>query len=371
MQHSFNKPIRVLVVEDSRVQRELLVGMLNTSGEFVVVGTASNGNEAITAAQQLRPNVIAMDIHLPILDGYEATRQIMQQCPTPIVLISSQDDAARRSIAALAVGALAVVAKPRGRVGAASAPELDDDRAAFLTTLRLMADVRVVTRHPIRSPTTDYQLPATGQSETLVVGRHAAFVVPQVLVIAASTGGPAALQLVLRGLGADFPLPVLVVQHIARGFVPALAEWLNTTVPLPVRVACQGERLLAGRVYLAPDDHHLTIRTPGFASLRPRVDNDRYCPSADHLFETAARAYGASVIGLVLTGMGDDGTRGLLALRTAGAPTLAQDAASCVVYGMPRAAVEAGAIMHSEPLATIAGTILGLVGTVARNVGVS
>jgi two-component system, chemotaxis family, protein-glutamate methylesterase/glutaminase len=371
MKRSSDTPIRVLVVEDSRAQRELLVGVLNASGEFVVVGTASNGSDAIAAAQQLRPNVIAMDIHLPILDGYEATRQIMQQCPTPIVLISSQDDAARRSIEALAVGALAVVAKPRGRVGAAVAPAQDDDHAAFLMTLRLMADVRVVTRHPARLPTSSHRSSATGQLRTVVVDRHAALVAPQVLAIAASTGGPAAVQRVLRGLGAGFPLPILVVQHIARGFVPALVEWLNTTVPLPVQVASQGERLLAGQVYLAPDDNHLTVRAPGFASLRPLAADDSYCPSADRLFETAAHAYGAGAIGLVLTGMGDDGTRGLLALRAAGAPTLAQDAESCVVYGMPRAAVEAGAIMRSEPLATIAGTILGLVGNVARDVGAS
>ena len=368
MKRSSDEPIRVLVVEDSRAQRELLVGMLNASSTFVVVGTASNGKEAIAAAQQLRPNVIAMDIHLPILDGYEATRQIMQQCPTPIVLISSQDDAVL-AVGGLAAGALAVVAKPRGRIGSAVAPEQDDDRTAFLTTLRLMANVQVVTRYPVRSPTIDRRPPTTGQLETLVVGHRLPVVVPQVLVIAASTGGPAAVQLVLRGLGAGFPLPVLVVQHIARGFVTALAEWLNTTVPLTVQVAYQGEQLRAGRVYLAPEGHHLTVRTPGFASLRPLATDDRFCPSADLLFETAAQAYGARAIGVVLTGMGDDGTRGLLALRAAGAPTLAQDAASCVVYGMPRAAVEAGAIVRSESLAAIARTILGLVGNVVRDVG--
>jgi len=317
-----------LVVEDSHSQREFLVGVLNASGTFAVVGTASDGNAAIAAAQRLRPHVIAMDIHLPILDGYAATRQIMQQCPTPIVLTSSQDDAARRAIAAMAAGALAVVAKPRGHAGAAMALEPDDDRATFLTTLRLMADIRVVSRHPVRSPTIERKAPATDQVGPLVAGRRSSVVVPQVLAIAASAGGPAAVQLVLRGLGAGFPLPVLIVQHIARGFVPALAEWLRTTVPLPVQLAEQGERLLAGRVYLAPEGYHLTVRERGIASLAPLGVDDRYCPSADRLFETVAHTYGAGAIGLVLTGMGDDGTQGLLALRAAGAPTLAQDAAS-------------------------------------------
>jgi two-component system chemotaxis response regulator CheB len=372
MKRSPNSPIRVLVVEDSRSQRELLLALLRGSGDFEVVGTAGNGKEAIAEAQRLRPNVIAMDIHLPILDGYEATRQIMRQCPTPIVLISSQGDTARRSIEALAAGALAVVSKPGGRVGA------DDERTTFLTTLRLMADVRVVTRHSSRLLSADHQPPTIGQANKLVdssfnsiPARRRPPAAPKVLAIAASTGGPAAVQTVLRGLGTGFPLPILVVQHIARGFVLALAEWLNTTLALPVRVAQQGERLYPGQVYLAPEDHHIIAYDPGAAGVRPMVAGDRFCPSADLLFESVARVYGSAAIGLVLTGMGDDGTRGLLALRAAGAPTLAQDAASCVVYGMPRAAVEAGAIVRTEPLAMIAEVILGMVGNVARDLGAS
>jgi two-component system chemotaxis response regulator CheB len=372
MKRSPNQLIRVLVVEDSRAQRELLLALLRGSGDFEVVGTAANGKEAIAEAQRLRPNVIAMDIHLPILDGYEATRQIMRQCPTPIVLISSQGDTARRSIEALAAGALAVVRKPGGRAGP------DDERATFLTTLRLMADVRVVTRHSTRQPTTDNRASAAGQPGRSIASsfdaaqsRHRSPVAPKVVAIAASTGGPAAVQTVLRGLGTGFPLPILVVQHIARGFVPALIEWLNNTLALPVRVAQQGERLVPGQVYLAPEDHHIVAHEPGMAGLRPIAAGDRFCPSADLLFETVAGVYGAAAIGLVLTGMGDDGTRGLLALRAAGAPTLAQDAASCVVYGMPRAAVEAGAITRSEPLARIAEVILGLAGGVARDLGAS
>ena len=360
MKRSSNQPIRVLLVEDSRAQRELLLGLLRASGDFEIVGTAGNGKDAVAEAQRLRPHVIAMDVHLPILDGYEATRQIMRQCPTPIVLISSQGDTARRSIEALAVGALAVVSKPGGRAGS------DDERAAFLTTLRLMADVRVVTRHSGRSLTPSQRPPASDQPGMSIVNRRLRLA-PKVLAIAASTGGPAAVQTVLRGLGTAFPLPILVAQHIARGFVPALVEWLNNTIDLPVRIAQPGERLLPGQIYLAPEDYHLVAHEPGVVGLRPMATGDRFCPSADLLFETVANVYGGGAIGLVMTGMGDDGTRGLLALRAAGAPTLAQDAASCVVYGMPRAAVEAGAIIRSEPLAMIAEAILGLVGSAARD----
>jgi two-component system chemotaxis response regulator CheB len=254
------------------------------------------------------------------------------------------------------------VSKPRGRTGALAAPPVDDERAAFLRTVRLMADVRVVTRHPARAAANDQRAVSS-----FVVGRSSA--VPQVLAIAASTGGPAAVQTVLRGLGAGFPLPILMVQHIARGFVSALVEWLNNTVPLPVRIARQGERFLPGQVYLAPEDSHLLVGAPGFVSLPAIAADDRFCPSADRLFVSVAKAYGASAIGLVMTGMGDDGTRGLLALHAAGALTLAQDAASCVVHGMPRAAVEAGAITRVEALTALAGTILALTGGVARNFG--
>jgi len=360
MKRQADQPIRVLVVEDSRAQRELLVGLLRAAGDFVVVETAGDGKEALAAALRLRPDVIVMDIHLPILDGYEATRQIMQQCPTPIVLVSSNDDTARRSIEALAVGALAVVSKPRGRTGASAAPQAGDDCAAFLTTVRLMADVRVVTRYSARLPTPD-------QVRISIVGRRSSFAAPRVLAIATSTGGPAAVQTLLGGLGTGFPLPILLVQHIARGFVSALVEWLDSTIPLPVRLAGQGERLLPGQVYMAPEDSHLLVGEPGFVALLPISGSDRFCPSADRLFESVASAYGADAIGLVMTGMGDDGTRGLLALRTAGAPTLAQDAASCIVYGMPRAAIEAGAIMRIEALTALASTILALAGGVIHD----
>jgi two-component system chemotaxis response regulator CheB len=372
MKRKPTEPIRVLIAADSAAQRELLVGMLNSNSMFEAVGVVGNGRAAITAAQQLRPHVIAMDIHLPLVDGYAATRQIMQQCPTPIVLMSSSDELAQRSIEALAAGALAAVAKPRRHGGAMSTSDTGDDWAAFLTTLRLMADVQVVTRYPARqvAPDQNEWMPEARRSHTEShtptdwsdIEPRSLVMAPKVLAMAASTGGPAALQTVLRNLGMDFPLPILVVQHIARGFIPAFAEWLDSTVPLPVRIAGHGERLLGGCVYLAPEDNHLTVGALGIAVLRLAAPGDRFCPSADLLFDAVARVYGAQAIGLVLSGMGDDGTRGLLSLRAAGALTLAQDAASCVVYGMPRSAVEAGAIVRSEPLESITSTICRAIG---------
>lgn len=339
---SLDQPVRVLIVEDSRSQREFLVGMVQAADGFAVAGTATNGHEAITATQRLRPEVVAMDINLPGLDGYEATRAIMQQCPTPVVMISGDArDEEQRSVQALAVGALAVVRKPRSLVAEGSAGE----RATLLRTLRLMADVRVVTRYPARQPV------AAQPAGTRRVAQQ-----PEIMAIAASTGGPAALEVVLRGLGPSFALPVLVAQHITRGFVSALHDWLVRVVPLPIHIAVAGDLLRPGHVYLAPDDHHLVVQARGTVAMQAVEPRDRYCPSADRLFHSVAGVYGSRSIGIILTGMGDDGARGLLALREAGGQTLAQDEASCVVYGMPKAAVMLGSVAEATPLAILADT---------------
>ncbi len=179
---------------------------------------------------------------------------------------------------------------------------------------------------------------------------------PQVLAIAASTGGPSAVQSILQQLGPEFSLPILVAQHIARGFARGMVDWLNRTTPLTIQLAEHEEPLLPGHVYLAPDGQHL-LAGPGIVLLLPGTSADRYCPSADRLFETVAAAYHNMAIGVVLTGMGDDGSRGFRMLHEAGSLTLAQDEASSVVYGMPRAAVAAGAVDRVEPLLNIAQAI--------------
>jgi len=345
--NGMTQPIKVLVVDDSPAQLALLVGLLRSAGDFEVVGTAADGRAAVGAVDRLRPQVVAMDIHLPLLDGYEATRQIMERCPTPIVMVSSSGgDAERRSLQALAAGALAVVRKP----GAPIHPGGSAQRDQFLTTMRLMAGVRVVTRHPRRPP--------TGPGLAASIAPPAPRARPEVVAVAASTGGPAALQALLAGLGPGFPLPILVAQHIARGFSVALVEWLAGAVPLPVRIAGPEERLAPGVAYLAPDDHHLLAAGAGRAGLAPYLAGDRYCPSADRLFGSVADAYGSRAVGVIMTGMGDDGVQGLGRMRAAGALTLAQDEASCVVYGMPKAAVAAGAATSSCALAALPLAVL-------------
>lgn len=341
-------PIRVLVVDDSPAQLALLVALLRAAGDFEVVGTAADGRAAVAATARLLPSVVAMDIHLPVFDGYEATRQIMQRCPTPIVMFSgSAGDDGVRSMEALAAGALAVVRKP----GGLNLPAAAVERAQFVQMLRLMSGVRVVTRYARRDPV---PLPARALP-AVAAGK------PELLAVAASTGGPAALKTFLEGLGASFPLPILIVQHIARGFTPALHEWLASVVPQPLRFARPDERLIAGHAYLAPDDHHLLLNAPGLAGVAPTQPADRYTPSADQLFTSVARWCGGRAIGVIMTGMGDDGARGLGAMRAAGALTLGQDEATCVVFGMPRAANEAGAVVRLLPLSGLAGAVMAAI----------
>ncbi|RRR74402.1 MAG: chemotaxis-specific protein-glutamate methyltransferase CheB [Candidatus Viridilinea halotolerans] len=338
------RPIRVLVVEDSPAQCELIVGLLQRAGGFEVVGTADNGSAAVNETAKLRPGVIAMDVHMPVMDGYEATRQIMQRCPTPIVMFSnSAGDADRRSMQALAAGALAVVRKP----GSLLNPNGLEERDTFLRMLRLMAGVRVVTRHAPRPPVV-----------TLPPIRANGVAAPEILAVASSTGGPAALQVLFTGLGANFPLPVVVAQHIARGFTGALVDWLASVVPLRTAILTGETRLLPGWIYFAPDDAHLEVSGRGFARPRRCRPEDRYCPSSDILFASTAEAYGARALGVIMTGMGDDGAQGLTQLRKAGAPTLGQDEATCVVYGMPQAARAVGAVVQMLPLGGLAGAVL-------------
>ncbi|MCS6888578.1 chemotaxis protein CheB [Chloroflexus sp.] len=339
----FSTPIRVLLVEDSPSQLQLLRSYLEATPDLIVVGTATTGQEAVQSTIRLRPNIVAMDIHLPVFDGYEATRQIMQHQPTPIVLFSaSAGNAEQRAMAALAAGALAVVRKPAGPGDPASAT----DREHFIRTLRLMAGVKVVTRHPPR--VTPVRLPRSAGANVDLVA------------IASSTGGPAALQTLLSDLGPRFPAPIVIAQHVAVGFAQALAGWLASVVPQPVHLVNGELPLTPGHVYLPDDNLHVVISQTGSVGVLPISDTDRYCPSGDYLFASVARHYGPRAIGVIMTGMGEDGARGLAELAAAGGITFGQDEASCVVYGMPKAAKALGAVRHELPLERLGLAIAAL-----------
>ena len=334
-------PIRVLVVDDSATARALVCGMLKQDPAFSVIGEASTGEAAVDAARRLRPSLITMDVHMPGMDGLEATRQIMATAPTPIVVVTSAGPHAsiKLSLDATEAGALTMIAKPAGPALAG----YEERRSAFTALLKAMADVKVVRRWPRRATpeaTPEFQLRPPTKSA-------------QIVAIAASTGGPAVLHNIFRKLPEQYSLPILVVQHIATGFVDGLAEWLGHDTKVKVKVAANGEALRKGTVYVAPENRHLGVRSGGTVLLSDAPEIGGFRPSATYLFRSIANVYGAQAAAVILTGMGRDGVDGLADVARSGGQVIAQDESSCVVYGMPREAVLAGVVDTVLPEAQI------------------
>lgn len=333
--------IRVLIAEDSVTVRELLQAVLGADPEIVIAGTAKNGLEAAEMTKRLRPDVVTMDINMPVMNGFEATKQIMIEMPTPIVIISASVDVREVgvSMAALNAGALALLEKPAG-VGS---PQFEESVRHLVSTVKAMAGVKVV-RHWHQKPSPP-PLPLLGDRPPRLRTR--------IVAIAASTGGPAALGRVLSDLPANFPVPILVVQHMARGFLEGLASWLNTTCSLKVKIAAAGDPLTSSTVLLAGDDRHLGVTDDFLVKLDDGPPIGGFRPSANYMFASVGAVYGPSAIGLILTGMGQDGIEGLRQLRVSGGRVLAQDEESSVIFGMPRAAIDAGLADKVVPLPSI------------------
>ncbi len=341
--------IRVLVVEDSATARALLVQILAADPEIQVVGEAVDGIQAVEMTQRLRPDLVTMDIHMPRLDGLAATKEIMITAPTPIVIITGSTRAGevRASLDLLRFGALDVRVKPRGP----TSPGFAEAASSLVAAVKAMSQVKVV-RHWRTSATHLSAAPPRSRASS-ERGR--------VVAIATSTGGPAALQCLLSGLPKNFPLPILVVQHITAGFTEGLASWLESVCPLPVNVVRENALLAPGKVYLAPDDRHLV--TASRALVTPNADPPMggFRPSGTALFESVARDFGPSTIAIILTGMGEDGVVGLRAVDAAGGRIIAQDEPTSVVFGMPGAAIAAGLARSILPLDSIAPYLLTLV----------
>jgi two-component system chemotaxis response regulator CheB len=342
------KRIRVLIVEDTRVVAEFLTHVLRADPKIDVVGVATDGEAAIEAAHRLSPDVITMDINMPKMDGFEATRHIMEGRPVPIVIVCGGLSANEVAINfhAIEAGALAVVARPSG-VGSAdhasSTKELVD-------TVKLMSEVRVVRRWPKHKPmaaaTPDFPRLTNCEANGI-----------QVIAIGASTGGPAALQTILAGLPKTFPFPVLIVQHMTPGFVQGFVDWLAQASGFPVRVAQEGDVLQNGHAYVAPDNFHMGVGRDNRVMLVRHFKNDHLRPSVSYLFDSVERVFGPRVVGVLLTGMGRDGVDELKRLKDAGAITVAQDAVSSVVHGMPGEAINIGAAQHVLSPQAIAKTL--------------
>ena len=343
--------IRVLIVDDSPTVRLLIRSILESDPELTVLAEARTGEEAIGLCRTQPPDLCLMDINMPGMGGYEAIRQIMSECPGPIVVLTGIDSARLLEVSfkALALGALTVLPKPRGM------PATDPEARHLIAQVKTMAAIKVVRRALWLQPT-------AAQSRTVLAAPELyARLEPRLVAVGVSTGGPPALQVLLNGLPENFPLPLVIVQHISPGFVQGLANWLSGVTPLRCKVLEQGEQLKPGRAYLAPDDRHVIVKPSGLVWLDASEAVDGHRPSATVLFNAAARNYGAAAIGVLLTGMGQDGAQGLLAMRQAGAYTLAQDEASSVVFGMPKAANELHAVSELLPLDQIAPRLLSLV----------
>ncbi len=345
--------IRVLVVDDSALVRTILVSMLESVPGFDVVGEAKDGEEAVRLTASLHPDVITMDIRMPHMNGLDATRQIMRATPTPIVVVANSVYESDMNIAfnAVEAGALTVVEKPRGL----SEADFEAVRDQLVTTVRLMSDVQVVTLW-----SNDRQATQVTRRPVRLDTRQA--VRPKVIVIGASTGGPGILHQILRGLPGDFAIPVVVVQHITPGFGLGFAHWLGSVTPLRVALAQEGECLAPGQVFIAPDDFHLMIAPGGIVRLDHSEPLNARRPSATHLFESAAQTYGPATLAIILTGMGDDGVEGLAAVRQVGGRVIAQNEESCVVFGMPKVAIERGVVDQVLAPDDIASTLRGLNG---------
>jgi two-component system, chemotaxis family, protein-glutamate methylesterase/glutaminase len=345
-------PARVVVVEDSLVQRANLVGVLEADGDIEVVGEATTAVEAISLVASLRPDVVTLDLNIPDGGGQYALEQIMAYTPTPILVLSSivLDDASVPAIEALVGGALLAVPKP-----ARWTPVFESELRRNVRMIRgvpVIRHMRGGRRNGSGAAATAPRLPTSGRPSSSPSSSTSACVV----AIAASTGGPAALETVLKGL-ADLTAPVLIVQHIHPDFVQGLVDWMARVSPLPVVLARHGESPRGGQVYIGPGDTHLRLGL-GWTIELTDAPVVVHRPSADQLFESVAMRVGENGIGVLLTGMGDDGAVGLAAMHRRGALTIVQDEATSAVYGMPGAAQRLGVVDQQLPLPAIANAIV-------------
>lgn len=339
--------IRVLIADDSPLIRVVLRDLLARDPEICIVAEVGDGRAAVAQTALLRPDLVIMDVMMPEMDGIEAVAEIMSKTPTPILMLSANTDPtdSRSAFSAIRRGALDVMAKPAG-VTTEAFGQLADllvARVRSLSRIRVMHHFR-----PQPRPAAAVPLPIPVQP----AGKR------RLLAIGASTGGPKSVMQLLKELPGEMPAAVLIVQHIADGFAAGFADWLDREVALPVALAREGEGLHPGRVLVAPNGAHLTIDGGGRVALRQSAPLHNCRPAVDALFQSLADAgLGRETVGVILTGMGSDGAAGLQALHGQGAFTVAQDEASCAVFGMPRAAIDRGAVDQVLPLAGIAKVI--------------
>ncbi|MFH1213890.1 MAG: chemotaxis-specific protein-glutamate methyltransferase CheB [Candidatus Neomarinimicrobiota bacterium] len=347
--------IKILIADDSAVTREFLTYLFNSTPDFLVAGTAKNGKEAVQIAYEKHPDIIIMDVNMPIMDGFEATRQIMETQAVPIVIVSASYDPSEveTSFRALEAGALMILEKPPG-IGHPGHKKAVDD---LLRLTRLMSEVKVITRRTKKPESKIFNLKQDRQPLNII---HNGF---ELVAIGTSTGGPIVLQKILSKLPAQFPVPIIIVQHISKGFLEGMAEWLNQISPLTVRIPQNLEVLLPGHAYLAPDGFQIGVAKNDRISVRLTQGQSKpaFCPSVAEMFRSVTDVLAPNVIGVLLTGMGNDGAHELKRMRGRGGITIAQNEESCVVFGMPKVAIELGAakyILNPDEIAALLNNLV-------------
>jgi len=341
--------VRALVVDDSSFMRKSLTQILESDKSIEVVGAAVDGEDAIRKVKQLRPDVVLLDIEMPVMDGLASLAHIMAECPTPVLMLSALNKKeAAIAIKSLDHGAVDFIPKPSGVISY----DIDKLRHEIIAKVKTAAGVDA---HKI-----DLQLPR----ETFQRQWPRPVTRKRIVVIGASTGGPAAVAQVLSGLPRDISTAILIVQHMSPEMVPSFVDRLQWGTPLKVSMARKGEAIGAGRALVAPGGRHTTIVPNGDAAkIRFSRKGSRHAvlPRIDYAMESVARAFGEATLGVLLTGIGSDGAAGMKAIKEAGGSTIAEDESTCVVFGMPKAAVELGCVDEVVPLPHIAGTILRMI----------
>jgi two-component system chemotaxis response regulator CheB len=340
---------RVLVVDDSPLMCKILTNILNCDPQILVAAVASNGKEAVELVPRLKPDIITMDMDMPVVDGLEATKQIMASNPTPILIVASTVFKAgmEKVFKAISHGALDVIDK--GELELAGQKRSGD---ALIAKIKFLTGVRVTDRRRggLRSERSIVDL-KPGRVE----------VSDRIVAIVASTGGPQALLDVLKRLPEDFPCGIVIVQHITSGFLPGLVDWLNKECKIKVKIGEDAEAIQPGVAYIAPDDHQMRVEDSGKIALSNEPAYGGHRPSGDILLESVARAYGKGSVAAILTGMGRDGAMGMKTIKQLDGKTIAQNEKSCVVFGMPKAAIEMDVIDKVLPLEGISEEIVSMV----------
>lgn len=340
-----NRPIRVLIVEDSPLYQKILRGILSENNEFEIVAVASNGLEAIKYATLYKPDIISMDIFMPVMDGIEATKMIMQSAPVPIVIVSNiyQTSDTDLAIKELDAGAVYILPKPSGP----SDPNYSKEASKYRNTLRIMSEIKVVKRTNRSNNISFTKSILIHNSEGVPATKSKIRCIPpdvvKIIAIGASAGGPESLKLLLSNLSIEIIVPIVIVQHIDPHFIDGFASWLNNYSIRRVKVAAKGDILEDRTVYIAPGERHMQIDKSMTITFSDNKKSNGHVPSIDVLFDSVNEICGRESIAILLSGMGRDGADGLKNLSNSGCYTFAQNEESCLVYGMPKEAVKLGA----------------------------